>query len=207
MANAPRTSTGSIRARLRAGFLVVGLAAAPLFLATPPALAEDTKASDGAAGAADDGPKSGQVRIVKDVDEPPRADAPRPEAVGALAPPTAQELDPDPVRDGEKILTWLGFHSAKGYSRLFLKATERVAFEVTPGQGIIKVRIKQARAKLSNNMRFLDMSYFPTALWRVTPRRAGDDVDVEILMREVVAYKLRRKGDTIQIDFDLPAKK
>lgn len=191
-----------------------------LVLAAPPVFADDEKSEAPAAGKKADEPKAedakaerreakgGEVRIVgKDGDEPPRADAPRPEAVGALAAPTAQELDEGPVRDGRKTLTWIGFHAAKGYSRLFLKSTERVAFEVIPGAGVVKVRIKQSRAKLTNNMRFLDMSYFPTALWRVTPRRAGEDVDVEILMREAVPYKLRRKGDTIQIDFDLPAKR
>jgi len=197
------------------------LLAMGLVLAAPPAFAEDEKTeapaadakaddakADDAKPAKGDDAKSGEVRMApKDGDEPARADAPRPEAVGALAAPTAQELDEGAVRDGKKTLTWIGFHNAKGYSRLFLKSTERVAFEVLPGPGIVKVRIKQTRARLSNNMRFLDMSYFPTALWRVTPRRAGEDVDVEIVMREAVAYKLRRKGDTIQIDFELPAKK
>lgn len=176
-----------------------------LALWAPAALADDAKApaDPGRADA-----KSGEVRMVpKDADEAPRADAPSASAVGALSAPTGQELDEGPVRDGRKTLTWIGFHQGKGYSRLFLKATERVAFEVVPGQGVIKVRIRQTRAKLSNNMRFLDTSYFPTAIWRVTPRRQGDDLDVEIQMRAAVAYKVRRKGDTIRMDFDLPTKK
>ena len=142
-----------------------------------------------------------------DADDASRADAPKPEAVGALAAPSAQELDAGPVRDGRKTLVHIGFHQAKTYNRLFLKTTERVAFEVVPGAGVIKILMKQTRSKLSNNMRFLDTSYFSSALWRVTPRRQGDDLNVEIQLREAVGYSVRRKGETVSLDFELPKKK
>jgi hypothetical protein len=165
-------------------------------LAAAPAAAQDEKEEK----------KGTVVRIEaeKKVDEPA---APKLEAVGALAAPSALELDEGPVSEHGKTLTWIGFHQAKEYSRLFFKTTERAAVEVVPGNGVVHVKLKNTRARLRNNLRFLDTSYFPSAVWKVIPQKAGDDLHVEIQMREAVSYKVRRRMETIQIDFDLPAKK
>lgn len=155
-----------------------------------------------------DAAKSGEVQLPPQSGDDPRpADAPRPEVVGALAAPAATELDEGAVGEARKTLVFIGFHHAKTYSRVFLKTTARALPEVVPGPGIVKVRLKNTRSRLRNNLRFVDTSYFPSALWRITPRKAGDDVDVEIQMREAVAYRLKRKGDTIYVDFDPPTKK
>lgn len=137
----------------------------------------------------------------------PRVQAPRLDAVGAIPPPTEIKRDSGPVSPERKILVWVGFHQAEAYSRIFLKTTERADFEVKPGTGVIQVVIKNARVRLRNNLRFLDTSWFPSAVWRIVPRRLGDDVVVEIQMRKAVSYRVRRQGETIRLDFDLPNKK
>jgi hypothetical protein len=137
----------------------------------------------------------------------PKLEPFRPEAVGAIAAPAALDLDEGPVSDQRKTLTWIGFHQAPAYSRLFMKTTQRVAFDVAPGSGVIRVTLKNTRARLRNNLRYLDTSFFPAAVWKVVPRRGPAGVVVEIQMREAVPYRVRRRGDEIQIDFDLPAKK
>jgi colicin import membrane protein len=136
--------------------------------------------------------------------EPPPA---RPQEVGELSPPSSQDLDSGPVSQNEKTLTWVGFHQAPSYSRVFLRTTERVALEVTPGKGVIVLTLKKTRARLRNNLRYLDTSYFPSAVWRIVPRRLGDDLKVEIEMRVAVSYRVRRQGEMILLDFDLPRPK
>lgn len=153
-----------------------------------------------------DGPKSGQVRVPAGEDAPP-AEAPKEGSVGAMGAPAALELDEGAVADSRKTLLWIGFHNAKSYSRLFIKTSARVAVEALPGPGQLVLRLKQARSRLRNNLRYIDTSYFPTAVYRVTPRKADEDVDVVVQMREVVGYKVKRKGETLYVDFDLPAKK
>lgn len=131
----------------------------------------------------------------------------RPASVGTLGPPASLDLDEGPVSAHGKVLTWIGFHQAKSYSRVFLKTTERAEVDVHPGRGNVVVRLRQTRARLRNNLRLLDTSYFPSAVWRIVPRRAGKDLMVEIEMREAVSYRVRRRAETILIDFDLPGQK
>ena len=181
-------------------------AALCVVLAASPALAQEGDAPPTQAPPPAQAPKSGQVAIPEGEDAPP-AEAPKVDSVGAMAAPTATELDEGAVSEQRKTLVWIGFHNAKTYSRLFIKTNARAALEVLPGPGQVVFRIKKSRSRLRNNLRYIDTSYFPTALYRVTPRKADDDVDVVVQMRDVVAYKVKRKAETVYVDFELPAKK
>jgi len=179
---------------------VVVLTAFALAVLPPPARAEEEEKP---------APAKGEVRLApeKKAEAEPKVEPPRAEAVGALSAPAAMDLDEGPITAHNKTLTWIGFHHTRSYSRLFFKTTERTAVDVVPGSGVITVKLKGTRVRLRNNLRFLDTSYFPSAVWKVVPRQAGDTVEVEIQMREAVSYRMRRRGETIQIDFDLPSKK
>jgi hypothetical protein len=172
-----------------------------LALAAGPVAAQETKPEG------DKPAVTGAVKLTpekqKEAERPPA----KPTEVGELSPPAALDLDAGPVSEAEKTLPWIGFHQAPSYSRIFLKTTERVAVEVTPGKGVIVLTLKNTRARLRNNLRFLDTSYFPSAVWKIVPRRQGDDLKVEIQMRDAVSYRVRRQGEMIQIDFDLPRQK
>jgi colicin import membrane protein len=177
-------------------------------LSAPAGFAQEPAADPPPAEKTPPPPGAGTVRVL----EPkrgPTVEPVRPEGVGPMPAPTSVSQDDGPITEHRKNLTWIGFHQAKGYSRIFFKTTERVAFDVVPGTGVVNVKLKNTRARLRNNLRFLDTSYFPTAVWRVVPhqKRRIRDLSVEIQMREAVPYRVRRQGDVIQFDFDLPAKK
>jgi hypothetical protein len=149
--------------------------------------------------------KSGEIKIPRK--DPMESDPTRPSRVGTLSAPTRIDLDPEPVSAGRKILTWIGFHQAPTYSRIFFKTSETAHFEIQPGPGLLRVVFKNASIRLRNNLRLIDASFFRSAVWQVIPKKERDTVVVEIQMREAVSYRARRRQGTIYLDFDLPAKR
>jgi hypothetical protein len=113
----------------------------------------------------------------------------------ALAPSGA----PNQVRE-------VGFQQLPGASRVFVRTAQEPRFTIMEaGENLIRVELANTRVKRRNDSRFMDTSFFPTAVALVTPKREGSTYVVEIKLKERVPYQQKVEGDMLAIDFERPA--
>jgi hypothetical protein len=100
----------------------------------------------------------------------------------------------------------LGFKQLPGASRVFLRTSTSPRFTIQDaGENLIRVEVENARAMRRNDMRFLDTSFFPSAVAMITPMRRGSAYVVEIKLKQKVPYQQKVEGDMLAIDFERPA--
>jgi hypothetical protein len=100
----------------------------------------------------------------------------------------------------------VGFRQLPGVSRVFIRTNATPRFTIQDvGENTIRVALENTRATRRNDTRFLDTSFFPSAVALVTPARSGASYVVDIKLRERVPYQQRIEGDMLAIDFERPA--
>ncbi len=131
--------------------------------------------------------EAGALKVASLPPSEPRAEA--------LAPSGA----PNQVRE-------VGFQQLPGASRVFVRTAQEPRFTIMEaGENLIRVELANTRVRRRNDTRFMDTSFFPTAVALVTPRREGSIYVVEIKLKERVPYRQKVEGDTLAIDFERPA--
>jgi hypothetical protein len=119
----------------------------------------------------------------------------------------AAELDAASLAPAPRAqLREVGFRQLPGVSRVFVRTTVTPRFSVEDaGENVIRVELENTRAARRNDLRFLDTSFFPSAVAMVTPIRRGSSYVVEIKLKERVPYQQRIEGDMLALDFARPA--
>jgi hypothetical protein len=140
------------------------------------------------------------------------APAAEPEAAVDAAPaqetePASDELAATALAPAPSAqLREVGFRQLPGSSRVFFRTSVTPRFSVQDvGENVIRVELENTRAVRRNDTRFLDTSFFSSAVAMVTPMRRGTSYVVEIKLRERVPYQQRIEGDMLALDFARPA--
>ncbi|HZH77946.1 MAG TPA: AMIN domain-containing protein, partial [Archangium sp.] len=109
---------------------------------------------------------------------------------------------------GRTTMTLVGFAQESTASRVFLRTTQPVEFNVTEGEKVVFVVLENTGIAESNNTRPLDTSFFDTAVTSVVadagPSRT---VRVSIRLKEQVRYQTRQNGNELSIEFQRPARR
>jgi hypothetical protein len=99
----------------------------------------------------------------------------------------------------------LGFRQTDAASRIFMRISAAPRYRIVEeGEKKLRVELPHTSVARPNDRRFLDTSYFPSAVALVVPRREGSSTVLEITLREKVQYQQRVEGDTLSIDFEKP---
>jgi hypothetical protein len=100
----------------------------------------------------------------------------------------------------------IGFRQLPGGSRVFVRTSVQPRFTIQDvGENMIRVELENTRVVRRNDARFLDTSFFPSAVALITPSRRGSSYVVDIKLKEKVPYQQRIEGDMLAIDFERPA--
>lgn len=85
------------------------------------------------------------------------------------------------------VLTWTGFERAPEGSRVFFELSAEAAHEVTTDGLTLRIRLRNTKVNVRNNMRYLDLRYFDTPVRTVKVSRKGrDTVATVVLERQAV---------------------
>lgn len=132
-------------------------------------------------------------------------------AVAAVAPPARPEPRPaiaaaarGPARRNQ--VREIGFKQSTDGSRVFVRTAAEPRFVIREaGPRTIRVEFPNTQVLRRNDTRFLDTSFFPSAVAMVSPRREGAAYVVEITLKQMVPYQQKLEGDMLAIDFERPA--
>jgi colicin import membrane protein len=93
-----------------------------------------------------------------------------------------------------------------GVSRVFVRTSTPPRFTIQDvGENLIRVELENTRVVRRNDARFLDTSFFPSAVALITPSRHGSSYVVDIKLKQKVPYQQKIEGDMLAIDFERPA--
>jgi hypothetical protein len=100
----------------------------------------------------------------------------------------------------------IGFRQLPGISRVFLRTSVPPQFTIQDvGENLIRVELENTRVARRNDARFLDTSFFASAVALISPSRHGSTYVVEIKLKQKVPYQQKIEGDMLAIDFERPA--
>ncbi len=85
---------------------------------------------------------------------------------------------------------------------VFVRLSAPPRYSVSEGRDTVVVELPNTGLERKNDARPLDTSFFPGAVAKVTPRRQGASMVVEIVLKERVGYRQRVEGDVLSIEFD-----
>ncbi len=129
--------------------------------------------------------------------------APAPAPVAATPAPAPK---PAIASTGPNQIEFVGFKQLPQGSRVFVRTKHPPRFSVSePRENLVRVEFPNTQVPLRNDLNFLDTSFFPTAVAKITPVRSGRSYVLEIQLRERVSWQQRIDGDTLSLDFDRPA--
>lgn len=95
-------------------------------------------------------------------------------------------VPPLPPRDFDSrpaTMTWTGFERAAEGSRVFFQLNTAVDHSVDADGSTIKIRMRNTKVNVRNNMRRLDLRYFKTPVREVKIRRRGKDTVATIILK------------------------
>ncbi|MEM9458461.1 MAG: hypothetical protein AAGF11_30065 [Myxococcota bacterium] len=95
-------------------------------------------------------------------------------------------VPPFPAKDkGTKpaLMTWTGFERAPEGSRVFFQLSAAAGFEVDRKGQTIRIRMRNTKVNVRNNLRYLDLRYFKTPVRTVKVRRKGKDTIATIVLK------------------------
>lgn len=129
-----------------------------------------------------------QPRYVR-VDEPGVA-APNPVGFYSGVSVQGNHVPPFPAKHvgaPPAVMTWTGFERAPEGSRVFFELSAEAAYEVATDGLTLRVRMRNTKVNVRNNMRYLDLRYFKTPVRTVKVTRKGrDTVATVVLERDAV---------------------
>jgi len=132
-------------------------------------------------------------------------------ALVAGTPPGDQ--DATPAREVERLsadappakLREVGFKQLPGISRVFVRTSTAVQFRVTDvDDQTVQIEVENTRATRANDLRFLDTSFFPSAVQMIKPSRQGTSYVLTVKLRQRVPYAQKVVGDMVAVDFQRP---
>jgi hypothetical protein len=92
-----------------------------------------------------------------------------------------------------------------GVSRVFVRTSTAPRFTIQDvGENLIRVEFENTKVARRNELRFLDTSFFPSAVALITPSRRGSTYVVDIKLKQKVPYQQKVEGDMLAIDFERP---
>lgn len=127
-------------------------------------------------------------------------------AEGVQAEPEPPPFRARPRRSGPaRVLTYIGFQHMAGTSRAFVRLDGEVEVKTRPSPGTdsFVLELLNTRIELENNARPLDTTFFPGPVTLVQAKAAGRDVHVHVKLRSPAAWKLKRIGTTVAVDFTI----
>jgi hypothetical protein len=99
----------------------------------------------------------------------------------------------------------VGFRQMPGVSRVFVRTSLTPQFTIQDvGDDTVRVELQNTRVTRRNDTRFMDTSFFPTAVAMITPSRRGSSYVVDIKLKQKVPYQQKMEGDMLAIDFERP---
>jgi hypothetical protein len=99
----------------------------------------------------------------------------------------------------------IGFKQLPGTSRVFVRTDVTPRFTIQDvGENVVRVEFENTRVARRNDTRFMDTSFFPSAVALITPSRQGSSYVVEIKLKQRVPYQQKVEGDLLAIDFERP---
>jgi colicin import membrane protein len=72
------------------------------------------------------------------------------------------------------------------------------------GNDTVRVELQNTAVRRRNDTRFLDTSFFPSAVAMITPSKRGSTYVVDIKLKQKVPYQQKIEGDMLAIDFERP---
>ncbi len=85
------------------------------------------------------------------------------------------------------VMTWAGFERAPEGSRVFFELSDEAAYEVSTEGLTLRIRMRNTKVNVRNNLRHLDLRYFRTPVRTVkVSRRGRDTVATVVLKRDAV---------------------
>ncbi len=99
----------------------------------------------------------------------------------------------------------VGFKQLPGVSRVFVRTSDAVQFRVTDvDDQTVQIEVENTRATRANDLRFLDTSFFPSAVQMIEPSRQGTSYVLTVKLRQRVPYAQKVVGDMVAVDFQRP---
>ena len=122
------------------------------------------------------------------------------------APTTAPAPAPLSPADELKDVNWVGFQQFADISRVFVRTSDPVQFQVRRiSPYLVELILQNARVPIANNTRFLDTTYFDSPVRFIQPRvieGPSASVRIEIhLKRPTVNYKEVQRDTLLALDF------
>ncbi len=107
-----------------------------------------------------------------------------------------------------KHMTWVGFQQTADVSRVFVKTNAPVSYRVVEeGDSLVVLELDNTVIPLRNNRRFLDTTFFESAVAMVVPREVGgvgQRVRIEIQLKHKVPFQTGREENMVFVNFDRP---
>jgi len=104
------------------------------------------------------------------------------------------------------VVREVGFRQVAGASRIFVRTSATPQYTVQQvDDHTLRIEVANARPTRRNDLRFMDTSFFPSAVQLITPSRQGSSYVLTVKLRQRVPYQEKVEGDTLAIDFQRPA--
>ena len=99
----------------------------------------------------------------------------------------------------------VGFRQLPEASRVFVRTSSPAEFSIQDvDDRTVRIQLQNTRAIRHNDLRFLDTSFFPSAVQLITPSREGSSYVLTVRLRERVPYQQVKDGDLVAVDFQRP---
>ncbi|MFZ5471987.1 MAG: AMIN domain-containing protein, partial [Myxococcota bacterium] len=100
-------------------------------------------------------------------------------------------------------LTFVGFKLEPASARVYVRTDAPARYRISESDGeTVMVELENTVIKLPNNQRFLDTSFFDTAVALVSPVEGPDrSVRVAIKLKRSVPYQARQEGNEVVVEF------
>jgi len=123
------------------------------------------------------------------------------EASLASPPPPAATEEPPHVSGKRKTLSLVGLRFNKGSMSVFVRTNEPVSYRVSERPTGVVITIENTRIRRHNDTRSLDAHFFDSPVANVRASQNHGDVEVNIELKNHVAYQATQTGREVQLNF------
>jgi hypothetical protein len=105
-------------------------------------------------------------------------------------------------------MDWIGFQQFQEVSRVFVRTTEKVKYNIdTSKPNLVVLVLQNTRVPILNNARHLDTRYFDSPVTYIKPKiieGPSPSVRIEIRLRMKVPFKETQNDNILALDFQRP---